>query len=126
LPDNIIALGFTSRVPEILSQSDCLILPSFHEGLSYATLEAMASGCIVIANNIPGIQCLIKSNVNGFLIVNNELVKYGEVLTEIFTNLNAYRFLIQSNAINTSKEYSREIFLKFYLKFLNEIILVNK
>jgi len=126
LPDNIKALGFTSRVPEILSQSDCLILPSLHEGLSYATLEAMASGCIVVANKIPGIQCLIENNVNGFLIANNELRKYGELLLKISTNLNAYKNLIRSNAINASKKYSREVFLEHYLEFLNEIILENK
>ena len=126
LPDNVVALGFTTRVPEILSQSDCLILPSLHEGLSYATLEAMASRCIVVANNIPGIRCLVESNINGFLIDDNALEKYVEILLNLSTNSKAYNHLIRSKAINASKKFSREIFLKSYLKYLNEIILANK
>ena len=42
-------------------------LPSLYEGMSNSLLEAMASGCMVIASNIAGNNELVKSGINGFL-----------------------------------------------------------
>ena len=59
IPKNIIPLGFVDKISDIYNCSDLLILPSLHEGLPYAILEAMASKCVVVANNIVGIRSLI-------------------------------------------------------------------
>ena len=118
LPDNVICLGFTNRVPEILSQSDLFILTSFHEGLSYAALESMASGCIVLANNIPGVRNLITSGSNGFLVDNNNIKKYAELILKIQTNPKFYKDLIQISALQVAEKYSRKYFLPKYLTYI--------
>lgn len=118
LPDNVISLGFTNKVPEILSQSDLFILPSFHEGLSYATLESMASGCIVVANRIPGVQSLIKSGSSGFLVDNNTIKKYAEIIHKIQSNPIYFRNLTQFNALQVAKKFSRESFISKYLTYI--------
>ena len=51
----------------LLQNSDCLINPSFCEGMPNAVLEAMACGIPVIASNVPGNQSLIRENQNGVL-----------------------------------------------------------
>jgi len=119
LPANMICLGFSNRVPEILSQSDLLILPSFHEGLSYAVLEAMASGCIVVANDIVGNKHLIKSGMDGFLVENNNEKKYVEIIHRIAKKPKKDKILIQENAISSAKKYSRECFIPDYLSYIN-------
>mgnify|MGYP003690567501 CR=1 FL=1 len=40
-------------------------------GLNYAVIEAMMSKTIVISNKIIGVKELIKNDINGFLINNN-------------------------------------------------------
>jgi glycosyltransferase involved in cell wall biosynthesis len=45
-----------------------LVLPSATEGLPNILLEAMASGCIVAATCVGGVQDLVRSGDNGFLI----------------------------------------------------------
>lgn len=40
----------------IMKQSHVFILPSFYEGLPLVVLEALASGCRIIANDLPGIK----------------------------------------------------------------------
>lgn len=49
IADNVLFLGVVDDIPSILSASDVLIFPSFHEGLPYALLEAQANGlpCVV-------------------------------------------------------------------------------
>jgi glycosyltransferase involved in cell wall biosynthesis len=119
LPDNVICLGFTNRVPEILSQSDLLLLTSFHEGLSYAALESMASGCIVVANNIPGIRNLVTSGTNGFLVDNNNIKKYAEIIHGIKSNPKFYKDLTQISALQVAEKFSRKYFIPKYLTFIN-------
>lgn len=119
LPDNIICLGFTNRVPEILSQSDLYILTSFHEGLSYAVLESMASGCVVVANNIPGVKNLVTSGSSGFLVDNNDKKKYAEIIFNIQSNPEYYKNLIQINALQVVEKFSREYFIPKYLTYID-------
>ena len=44
---NLNCLGFIDNVEEILKETDIFILPSFHEGLPYALMEAMSTGFYV-------------------------------------------------------------------------------
>lgn len=44
-----------ARLAAILRQAHIFILPSFFEGLPLVVLEALASGCRVIANDLPGV-----------------------------------------------------------------------
>ena len=60
-------LGFKKNVEKLISVSDCLVLPSYREGLSRSILEAMALSKPVITTNTPGCKDLIKNGVNGYL-----------------------------------------------------------
>lgn len=44
------------QLAELMRQSDIFILPSFFEGLPLVLLEALASGCHIIATALPGIS----------------------------------------------------------------------
>jgi len=118
IPSNIICLGFTEEVPQILRESDCLLLPSFHEGFSYAALESMASGCLVIANNIPGIRNLVTNHVSGFLVDGNDPRKYREYIELIRHNPDQFLDM-RAKGHQVAQKYSRDIFLDSYLLFLN-------
>ncbi|UCD77459.1 MAG: glycosyltransferase family 4 protein, partial [Desulfobacterales bacterium] len=43
------------ELAQILKQSHIFILPSFYEGLPLVVLEALACGCRIVANDLPGI-----------------------------------------------------------------------
>jgi glycosyltransferase involved in cell wall biosynthesis len=118
MPSNVLCLGFVSNVPEVLACSDVLILPSFHEGLSYAGLEAQASGSVVVANDISGIRCLIEDGVSGYLVPDNSLKKYIEILRHIDADRSVLEG-IRRQARASVERYSRELFIPAYLSFLN-------
>jgi glycosyltransferase involved in cell wall biosynthesis len=118
--ERLIPLGFAKNIPEILSNSKYLLLTSFHEGLSYAVLEAMASGCIVIANKIDGIQFLIQDGLNGFLVDNNSLEIYAQKISFIENQTQSFCQSIQQKAFKTASLFSRDIFLVAYLDFIGQ------
>ena len=57
----------TSRIPELLSEIDIFVLPSLSEAFSNALMEAMASGCCVVASNVGGNPELVKDGETGLL-----------------------------------------------------------
>lgn len=119
VPSNIIPLGFVKNIPEVLSNSDCLILPSLHEGLSYASLEAMACECLVISNNIPGIRNLIKNQINGHLLNTNDENEYVKIMKSIQGN-GGNKQLIKAG-LKTVKAYDRKKHIKAYIDFINNL-----
>ncbi len=120
IPANVLPMGFVTNIPEVLSAVDCLILPSYHEGLSYVVLEAMASGCIVIANDIPGVRDLVEHEVTGFLVSSNSEEDYARLVRFLASSSVNYLEKIRLNAFKKSKKFSREVFLRAYELFLLE------
>jgi glycosyltransferase involved in cell wall biosynthesis len=53
---------------QLLSSSDVFILPSYHEGLPVAMLEAMAWGLPVIVSPVGGIGDVVKHHLTGLLV----------------------------------------------------------
>lgn len=47
--------------------ADCVVLPSYHEGMSNVLLEAAAIGRPIITSDIPGCREAVEENVSGFL-----------------------------------------------------------
>jgi glycosyltransferase involved in cell wall biosynthesis len=51
----------------IYQAADCLVNPSFYEGMPNVVLEAMACGLPVLASNIPGNDALVRPGETGYL-----------------------------------------------------------
>jgi len=68
LEDRINFHGYIPRekMPDIYAQAHIFVLPSYNEGMSVATLEAMACGLPVIVSRTPGTEDLVKEGENGF------------------------------------------------------------
>ena len=60
--------GWQSNLPEVYSDLDATIITSHNEGTPACLIEAMASGCPVIATRVGGIPDMIESGTTGHLI----------------------------------------------------------
>jgi glycosyltransferase involved in cell wall biosynthesis len=114
-------MGFVKNIPEVLSKADCLIMPSLHEGLSYAVLEAMAGNCLVMANDIAGVRNLVHNGQNGYLIKGNSVSDYVRLIFSLRTKTKEM-LNMQSNALKTAKIFSRGPFLSAYLSFIERVV----
>ncbi len=59
--------GWSHEVVAWLKAADLLLFPSRTEGCPNVVLEAMASGCPVVAGDVPGCRELIDSGIDGLL-----------------------------------------------------------
>jgi glycosyltransferase involved in cell wall biosynthesis len=68
LQNRFFFLGFREDVPEILSELDIFVLSSLSEGLSIATIEAMAAGKPVVVTRSGGPEEIVEDGRTGFLV----------------------------------------------------------
>ena len=59
--------GFQSDPRPYYAAADCVVLPSYHEGMSNVLLEAAATGRPLITSNIPGCREAVDENITGLL-----------------------------------------------------------
>ncbi|MDO9566730.1 MAG: glycosyltransferase family 4 protein [Candidatus Desulfaltia sp.] len=52
---------------KIMRQSHILVLPSFYEGLPLVVLEGLASGCRIVATDLPGIKEILGNSDTDFI-----------------------------------------------------------
>lgn len=81
LEDKVVFIGSVDNVNEWLSALDCLIMPSFFEGLPFVLVEAQASGLsCVVSNNVTA-----EANLTGlveFLDLEDESEKWVNIILE--------------------------------------------
>ncbi|MDA1332554.1 MAG: glycosyltransferase [Proteobacteria bacterium] len=121
IPSNVICLGFVDNLAEVLAGCDLLILPSLHEGLSYVCIEAQVAGTLVIANNIIGMRCLIEDGITGFLVENNNIMQYVEIILKIHKKITSTEAIRRQAKENVAR-FSREHFIPAYLSFLSGLL----
>lgn len=104
-----------------LDDFDCLILPSYREGLPRSVLEFSLRGIPSIVSDVPGCRSIIINKFNGLLCEarsTESLVKSIKYFLELPLNLrlkmsyNAKKFVINN--------FDESIVIKKYLKLLNE------
>ena len=95
------------RMPEVYTNADVFVLPSYNEGMSVATLEAMAAGLPIVLTRTGGTDELVDERVNG-LTFN---------WADVSTLTNHLRVLIQNHTlVQQMGKASREKALGFSWK----------
>ena len=60
--------GWQEDMPSVFAQAQIVCLPSYHEGFPKSLLEAAASGCAIVATDIPGCREIVQHGVTGWLV----------------------------------------------------------
>ena len=60
--------GFKEDPRPYYEMADCIVMPSYHEGMSNVVLEAAAMGRPVITTDIPGCKEAVEERVTGLLV----------------------------------------------------------
>lgn len=116
-------LGTTGDVRHAISNSDCVVLPSYREGTPRTLLEAASMQKPLIATNVPGCNNVVKDNYNGFLCRlkdSNDLAEKMEKLLQLPDEQ------IRVFGHNSRKEVEQKFDEKYVINaYLNSIIAIK-
>lgn len=76
------AWGWQEDMRAIFCESQIVCLPSYHEGLPKALLEAAASGCGIVTTDIPGCREIVQHGETGWLVPPRNAEALAEALRE--------------------------------------------
>lgn len=113
LLDNVIFVGRSGEVPNILRICDFAVFPSEFEGFGLSLIEKMATGLPVIASDIPPFREIIDDKVNGYIVDLKDQMKW----IDLILRLSEDRFIcdeIGRSAIIKSKQYSIDRMVREY------------
>lgn len=93
LEDRVTFLGLRMDVPSIMKAADIMVLSSHYEGLSLASIEAMASGKPFVATDVPGIKELVEGY--GVLFPLGDDKALANYIFELGTNPTMYQSVVE-------------------------------
>ncbi|MEM9053676.1 MAG: glycosyltransferase, partial [Bacteroidota bacterium] len=114
---NIIRVGWKENVQDFLSISQVNVFPSEREGLPVNLMESLAMGVPVITSNSRGCREVVRHEVDGVILENNnlsELTKEMESLLEDKARLEKF----SSAALEGRDRFSRKHFILDQLEIL--------
>lgn len=86
LQSRIILPGAFDTVEDVLAAADAFVLPSLHEGMSIALLEAMAAALPCIVSDIPGNRILIDHKDTGLVFPVDDVISLAGSLIRVIEN----------------------------------------
>jgi len=114
-------LGTTDNIQEIIAKYDCIVLPSYREGLSRVLLEASAMAKPIITTNVPGCKDIVEDGVNGFLCEVKNSKSLANVI-EKFIKLDKVekKKMGYKGREKAIKDYSEQVVINKYLEVIDE------
>ena len=106
--------SFNKDVRLFIDNANCIILPSYREGMPKSLLESMSMSRPIITTNVPGCKDLIIDNYNGFICSSKNSESIESAIIK-FINLTASKKILFGRN-------SRKIILNKY----DEKIVINK
>jgi glycosyltransferase involved in cell wall biosynthesis len=100
LQDKVVMLGYREDVADLLAAADVFVMPSYSEGLPGALIEAMFTGCPVVASAVGGIPEVVTTGTTGVLVPPGD----AEALAAAIKRLLADRDLAQQLAQRAQEE----------------------
>tara|TARA_Y100001954_G_C15797987_1_gene598608 strand:+ start:1190 stop:2299 length:1110 start_codon:yes stop_codon:yes gene_type:complete len=120
LNKNVIYLGESNDIKKHLSNSKCLVLPSYGEGFSNVLLEAGSMELPLITTNVPGCREIVINKFNGLLCKPRNVLHLTKKI-ELFINLSNKEklFLGKNSRKHIVKNFSKKHIVNKYLSLLN-------
>ncbi|MEH6592451.1 MAG: glycosyltransferase family 4 protein [Halioglobus sp.] len=90
-------LGPTDDMVKVYAQVNCVVLPSYREGMPRSLVEAGAMGLPVVATNVPGCQNIIEDGYNGLLCEVKSRESLGAAMQKMLDMPHAERRALGTN-----------------------------
>jgi glycosyltransferase involved in cell wall biosynthesis len=128
LPSNVIMINEVpqSEMPEMIAVADVVLVPFPENEVSHAAsplklFEGMAMGKTVIASRVCGIEEVVQSGHNGFLVDPNNPKDWCEAI-ETVLNCKSLQMRSSKNAVESAKKYDWNVLATLFDSVLSKFI----
>jgi glycosyltransferase involved in cell wall biosynthesis len=83
LGERFLFLGQRDDVPQLLAGADAFVLPSHHEGLPVALMEATSVGLPIVATSVGGVPQMLEDEVDALLVPPGDPGALAEAMTRL-------------------------------------------
>lgn len=114
--------GFIPDIPGFLSTIDIFVLPSLHEGLGVAVLEAMAAGKAVVATRVGGLADLVDDTITGLLVAAKDCGALAQAISKLLSQPGLAQQMGESGRERVRKHFTAEQMAKKNEDFYYELL----
>lgn len=116
-------IGTSDDVISVISEYDCIVLPSYREGLSRVLLEAASMAKPIITTNVPGCKEVVDDGVNGYLCEVKDADSLAEQMRKMLKLTNEERSEMgRRGREKVVKEFDEKIVIKKYEETIASIL----
>ncbi|MFN3550540.1 MAG: glycosyltransferase family 4 protein [Endomicrobiia bacterium] len=98
-------LSWQKNVKEFLVITDIFVMTSLWEGLPRSAVEALVCGVPVVAYSVDGLNDIIKSGTNGFLVKPKDIFSLAEKIIFLLTNNEVYNNIKKNTTQTIDKSF---------------------
>lgn len=120
-PD-VLFLGKTASVDELLACADVFLLPSGSESFGLAALEAMASGAPVVASRVGGLPEVVAHGESGYLYPVGDVDDMADAAVELLTNPETHKRMSENGRRIAEERYSAAAIVPKYEAIYERIV----
>ncbi|MGL5417352.1 MAG: glycosyltransferase family 4 protein [Clostridium sp.] len=114
--------GFQDNMTHFIERCNCMINPSYTEGMSNVLLENAACGRPVIASDIPGCKEIIDEELNGYKFEVKDIKSLVEKIEKFIDREHKEKIKLGLNGrVKIEKEFDRKLVIREYLKEIRKI-----
>lgn len=118
LENRVIFLGIRVDVPELLKSVDIVVLSSYYEGLSLASVEALASGKPFIASDVPGLREVVEDA--GLLFPLGDEKELARLIKNL-TQSQEYNISVVEKCLKRALNYDINIMIKKHIDLYKDV-----
>lgn len=122
IENQIIFLGFQSKIRDFLERTDIVVLPSDSEGTPNCIMEGMSAKRLVIVSDTGGVKEMVKNGVTGFIHKPYSYEDFAEAIEDISKmDKSELQSIVNNGYEFWSSNLSRTAMVKSFERIYNEL-----
>ena len=116
-------LGQTDDVVPFIEQADCIVLPSYREGMPLSLLEGASMCKALIATDTPGCREIISDGVNGYLCHKKDSANLAQKMEQYYDLPAAEKIRMgMSGRQKVLRQFKKEIITALYVQKTEQLL----
>jgi len=115
-------LGHSDDVQEEIDKVDCVVLPSYREGLSRVLLEASSMEKPIITTNVPGCRDVVDDGINGYLVELKNSIDLSKAMVKMINLSNEeLKLMGKLGRKKVLENFSQKMVIDKYFSLINHL-----